>query len=66
MFGWLPEAERAKYGPHKWVRSTLGHGETMCEHCKATNRELAVIGDLNHCELQPPKEASNDNATGAR
>lgn len=43
---------------HKWVRSTLGHGESMCEYCKATNREIAVIGDMNHCPDAPPVVAS--------
>jgi hypothetical protein len=38
---------------HKWVRSTLGHGETMCEFCKITNREAAVLGRLNECEHAP-------------
>lgn len=35
---------------HDWVKSTLGHGETMCSVCKGTNRELAVLGKLNVCE----------------
>ena len=35
--------------PHEWITSRLGHGETQCIHCFATNREIAVIGDLNHC-----------------
>lgn len=39
--------------PHKWVKSTLGHGEMMCVHCKGTNREIAVIGDLDHCDDAP-------------
>jgi hypothetical protein len=35
--------------PHKWVPSPYGHGEWACVYCKATNREIAVIGDPNHC-----------------
>jgi hypothetical protein len=34
---------------HKWVPSTLGHGEAMCEHCLITNREAAALGWLNYC-----------------
>lgn len=29
---------------HDWVPSTLGHGETMCTRCSATNREAAAVG----------------------
>jgi hypothetical protein len=46
--------------PHEWQRSTLGHGETMCKHCFGTNRELAVIGDLNHC---PERAMKRDDAS---
>lgn len=35
--------------PHEWKKSTLGHGEMQCVYCLATNREIAVCGDLNHC-----------------
>ena len=35
--------------PHEWVTSRLGHGEWQCVHCFATNREIAFIGDPNHC-----------------
>lgn len=35
--------------PHEWKSSTLGHGEWQCVWCFATNREIAVIGDPNHC-----------------
>ena len=35
--------------PHKWTASGLGHGEWQCVYCLATNREIAVIGDPNHC-----------------
>lgn len=38
---------------HAWVPSTLGHGETMCSRCKITNREAAVLGLLNECEVPP-------------
>jgi hypothetical protein len=34
---------------HAWVKSTLGHGETMCDRCGITNREAAVLGMLNEC-----------------
>ena len=27
---------------HKWQPSTLGHGESMCIYCLATNREIAA------------------------
>lgn len=37
-------------GQHVWVKSTLGHGETMCKHCYITNREAAVLNVLNHCD----------------
>lgn len=35
--------------PHNWVASPYGHGEWACTFCLATNREIAVIGDPNHC-----------------
>ena len=35
--------------PHEWRTSRLGHGESQCIHCFATNREIEVIGDMNHC-----------------
>lgn len=35
---------------HDWIRSTLGHGEVMCSRCLITNREAAVLGDLNECK----------------
>lgn len=38
---------------HRWVKSTLGHGEAMCERCRGTNRELAVLGRLNVCDAAP-------------
>lgn len=36
---------------HNWIKSTLGHGETMCSKCKITNREAAVLGRLNQCSV---------------
>ena len=39
--------------PHNWVNSPYGHGEWACVYCKATNREIAVIGDPNHCPDAP-------------
>lgn len=43
--------------PHKWVQSTLGHGETMCVDCYGTNRELAALGELDNCDRAPePQE----------
>lgn len=41
---------------HNWVPSTLGHGETMCTKCKITNREAAVLGELNACKYPDPEE----------
>lgn len=34
---------------HVQVPSNLGHGDWMCLACKATNRELAVLGELEEC-----------------
>lgn len=52
---------------HNWIRSTLGHGETMCSKCHVTNREAAVIGTLNECEVPdaapPPTEMPPWKAT---
>jgi hypothetical protein len=39
--------------PHLWTKSTLGHGESMCQYCHITNREAAVLGTLNHCDKSP-------------
>ena len=44
--------------PHNWIKSRLGHGEWQCTHCLATNREIAVIGDPNHCPDAAAKRAS--------
>lgn len=49
--------------PHEWAPSPYGHGERACIHCKATNREIAVIGDPNHCPDRAalaPKGDEND------
>ena len=53
MFSWKTEDERAKYGPHEWVRANLGHSNSMCKLCGGTPREIEVIGDMNHCEKNP-------------
>lgn len=37
---------------HDWVKSTLGHGETMCSRCKITNREAAVLGVTDICDVE--------------
>jgi hypothetical protein len=39
---------------HDWIASTLGHGETMCSRCFVTNREAAVLGITNTCDVPPP------------
>lgn len=36
---------------HEWVKSTLGHGDTMCLKCSITNLEAAVLDRLNICGL---------------
>ncbi len=38
---------------HDWIKSTLGHGESMCSRCLITNREAAVLGKLNYCDTLP-------------
>jgi hypothetical protein len=43
---------------HTWVSSTLGHGDAMCARCLITNREAAVLGQLNSCS----KPEDQDNA----
>jgi hypothetical protein len=47
---------------HDWIKSTLGHGETMCSSCFITNREAAALGKTNECDVPPtvPK-AANEN-----
>ena len=46
---------------HDWIKSTLGHGETMCSRCFITNREAAAIGEME-CSVPPPPKAANENA----
>lgn len=48
--------ERTAY-KHEWVKSSLGHGETMCRKCKATNREAAALG-MTECDV--PSEPDGD------
>ena len=38
---------------HRWVKSTLGHGETMCARCWMTNREAAVLLCADWCDAKP-------------
>lgn len=45
---------------HDWVKSTLGHGEQMCRRCFGTNRELAALGMLSHCDAPLPAPANQD------
>ena len=41
---------RLEHNMHKWVESTLGHGDVMCSKCLITNREAAMLGELNKCD----------------
>ena len=41
--------------PHEYGPSRVGHGEAQCIHCLGTNREIMVVGDLNHCEVRAAK-----------
>lgn len=34
---------------HKWIKSTLGHGELMCAKCGITNREAAALRCMEEC-----------------
>lgn len=45
---------------HDWVKSTLGHGETMCRRCKITNREAGVLGRMNECDVPPPPDETEN------
>lgn len=46
---------------HEWIKSTLGHGETMCARCFVTNREAAAIR-MHECDVPPkPPVAANYN-----
>lgn len=47
--------------PHDWIPSTLGHGETMCRRCFATNREAAVLGMVTCDAPEPAPPAANQN-----
>lgn len=49
---------------HTWVKSTLGHGDTMCSRCFVTNLEAAVIG-MTECEAPPPKAANTNDEVDA-
>lgn len=53
MFKLLSEEERQKFGPHKWAIVNLGHSNRVCTYCAGTPNEIAVIGDMNHCEKNP-------------
>ncbi len=44
---------------HKWVPSRLGHGEQMCANCFVTNREAAVLGELNACPNPDSEQAGS-------
>lgn len=47
---------------HDWIKSTLGHGETMCSRCCITNREAVVLGVADACDVPAPgPKAVNDN-----
>jgi hypothetical protein len=47
---------------HEWIKSTLGHGETMCSRCFITNREAAALGVSDACDVPPPPpKVANDN-----
>lgn len=51
-----------KTGTHEWTPSTLGHGTQMCKHCKATDAELAALGELGVCHFAP--DTSNPAGVG--
>jgi len=46
-------------GEHDWIKSPLGHGETMCRNCKVTNREAAVLG-MDMCDHPAAKPRKDD------
>jgi len=31
---------------HRWIKSTLGHGNAMCAHCSITDLEARAIGQM--------------------
>ncbi|HVK42695.1 MAG TPA: hypothetical protein VM471_09480 [Phenylobacterium sp.] len=45
----IREPEISRPNGHDWKGSTLGHGEAMCAKCGITNREAAVLGELDVC-----------------
>lgn len=51
---------------HRWIPSTLGHGETMCADCHMTNREAWVLGDECKAPVKPPKNNNDNEETEAR
>lgn len=36
---------------HVWGPSRLSHGESQCRHCLMTNREAAVLNQMEFCPL---------------
>lgn len=46
---------------HRWIPSTLGHGETMCADCFMTNREAWVLGQECHAKPKTPSVANNND-----
>lgn len=49
---------------HDWVKSTLGHGETMCRVCFITNREAAVLGERQCPGALVPVDPKPEEANG--
>jgi len=41
---------------HEWITSQVGHGEQQCAHCRITNREAAVLNQLNGCSSENAEE----------
>ena len=62
LLGRLVEDEKSDVAktPHEWRTSRLGHGESQCIHCFATNREIEVVGDMNHCPDAAAKAKGGD------
>lgn len=44
---------------HDWIKSTLGHGNTMCRRCWVTDMEAAAIG-MAECDPPQPKAANTN------
>jgi hypothetical protein len=43
----------SKKGPamqHNWIKSTLGHGNLLCNRCWTTDLEAAALGIMNECD----------------